>query len=76
MGFHWKADNSHGEKVVRYCFSWQAWSDEEDDVTGLQAAEELVGERRDWYRLMAPTAHNVPVNRPDLQGTPRQCSHL
>ena len=19
-GFHWKADNSHGEKVVQYCF--------------------------------------------------------
>ena len=34
------------------------------------AAEELVGERRDGCRSMAPTAHYVAVDRPDLQYIP------
>ena len=33
------------------------------------AAEELVDEKRDGYRSMAPTAHYVAVDRPDLQYT-------
>ena len=33
------------------------------------AAEELVGEKRDGYRSMVPTAHYMAVHRRDLQYT-------
>ena len=76
-GFHWKADKSHGEKVVRYCFldkrearrRLTSPGSKHSGRSARDAAEELVDEKRDGYRSMSPTAHYVAVDRPDLQYT-------
>ena len=62
-GFHWNADNSHGEKVVRYCFpdmqeaTRRLTSPGSNHIgkSARDAAEELVDEKRDEYRSMART---------------------
>ena len=71
-GFHWTADNSHGEKVVRYCFLDKREATRRLTLPGSRhigksGRDAAVGERRDGYRSMAPTAHNVAVHRPYLQ---------
>ena len=62
-GFHWNADNSHGEKVVRYCFpdmqeaTRRLTSPGSNHIgkSARDAGEELVDEKRDEYRSMART---------------------
>ena len=53
-GFHWKADNSQGEKGVQCCFPGKG-----EAMMRLTSP----GTRSDGYRSMAPTAHNVTVDR-------------
>ena len=58
-GFHWKADSAHGEKVARYCFPdkrevtrrLMSPSSKHVGKSVRDAAEELVGEKRDGYRV-------------------------
>ena len=59
-------------KVVRYCFPDKreetrrltSPGSEQIDKSARCAAEELVEEKRDGYRSMAPTAHHVAVDPP------------
>ena len=81
-GFHWKADDSHGGKVVGVLFSSQARSNEEDDVTKHQStlaeAHEMhlknlsvryVTGTDGWYRQ-----HTTWLWISQICSTPRQCS--
>ena len=75
-GVQWQADSTHVEKVVNCCFRNGQKVGVAIDVDRKRArwkrfekkaANELDGERREGYRSITPTAHQVAADRPDLQ---------